>query len=161
MRAGKGIRIEGRQTVSLLGGLRDSALFEKIYGQMKDSGCRKEILIAQEGWLNQYFQEVSDLTWDILELEECPPLLFLEKGRNVPEGLFSSGKLGVRLVKTGDLHRAVFNYGHPVFCFSFDRKKFSEEKIEEEWLSMQAEALEWQEKPKSMELALDGTVKIL
>lgn len=77
------------------------------------------ILVANDGMLQRYVEEVPEVAWDIIDLSEKPTTIIYPKGKNLAKNaLAADGSIGIRMIKDGPLHQLIVQLGKPLVSTS-------------------------------------------
>lgn len=77
------------------------------------------LLVANDGMLQRFVEEVPEIAWDILDYAEKPTTIIYPKGINLASNVLASdGSIGIRMVKSGPLHQLITALGKPLVSTS-------------------------------------------
>lgn len=81
----------------------------------KNNAVEAVILLPEQGLIQMYVQEVSEIAWDLIEYSEKPLELILPQGRNIPDCfLRNDGHIAIRVEAKGEFHKLLYNMGSPL-----------------------------------------------
>ncbi len=93
---------------------------DKIF-ELKDRPESKSliVLVANDSMLQRYVHQVPEVAWDIIDLADKPTTVIYPKGKNLaPNAIAEDGSIGIRMIKSGPLHRLIHQFGKPLISTS-------------------------------------------
>lgn len=101
----------------------DQEAIERIF-EIKDrpEGKSMIVLVANDGMLQKYVEEVPEIAWDLIDFSQKPTTLIYPRGKNLAQNVLArDGSIGIRMIKSGPLHNLILRFGKPLVSTSANR----------------------------------------
>lgn len=93
---------------------------QKIF-EIKNRPAQKSfiVLVSSDAMLQKYVSEIPEIAWDIIDYAEKPTTIIYPNARNLaPSIMAEDGSIGIRMVKFGEVHRLIHQFGKPLVSTS-------------------------------------------
>ncbi|MCB9195655.1 MAG: threonylcarbamoyl-AMP synthase [Flavobacteriales bacterium] len=98
----------------------DATAIERIF-DIKNRPANKSliVLVANDGMLQRYVEEVPEVAWDIIDFTDKPTTIIYPRGKNLAQSAMAEdGSIGIRVIKEGPLHQLIMRLGKPLVSTS-------------------------------------------
>lgn len=76
-------------------------------------------LVSDDAMLNRIIPEVPEIAWELFDESDKPLTLVLPNARGLASNVVAEdGSVAIRMIKSGDLHRLIYNFGRPIVSTS-------------------------------------------
>jgi len=93
---------------------------EKVF-QIKQREESKSLIVltSDDGMLNRFVKDVSELAWDLIEASDTPITIIYDAGRGLAKNVLADdGSIGVRMVRDEFCRKLIYKFGKPIVSTS-------------------------------------------